>query len=52
MTPIKKLRDFLILLFYESLRDEDWDIIDEICHTPIYEINDDYFDDYDSDDDE
>ena len=50
MSAEEKLQEFHILLFYQFLRDEAWDAIDEICCTPIYDISDDDFDDYDSDD--
>ena len=39
-------------MYYEDSREEAYDAINELCHIPIYDDNDENFDDYDSFDEE
>ena len=46
----EKIRDFRMALYYEELRAEAYDAIEELCNIPKYDDSDDNFDDYESSD--
>ena len=46
-TDAQWLNDFLKVLYYEDLREEAYQAIDELCSVPQYDDSDDNFDDYD-----
>ena len=47
-TEAQKLNNFRKVLYYEDLREESYQAIDELCHIPQYDDSDDNFDDYES----